>query len=189
MLRLSKSLLLILCLCLTATAQQRVGSLRGQITDELGGLVVGATVTLVAADGSQKTATTNADGVYTINSLAPGAYTLRVAANGFNPYEKTELVITAGPRTTHDVRLTVGIEKQVITVTEEQGLNTDPANNADAVVLKGQELDVLPDDPDALSAAVQAMAGPSAGPTTSALQTSRCRSARSVARTRRKRFK
>ncbi len=56
------------------------------------------------------------------------------------------------------------LEKQVITVTEDQSINTDPANNADAVVLKGQDLDVLPDDPDALSAAVQAMAGPSAGP-------------------------
>ena len=159
-----KSLLLILCLCFTVTAQQRVGSVRGQVTDELGALVVGATVTLVAADGSQKTATTNAEGVYTINSLAPGAYTLRVAASGFSPYEKTELAIAGGPRTTHDVRLVVTLEKQVITVTEEQGINTDPANNADAVVLKGQDLDVLPDDPDALSAAVQAMAGPSAGP-------------------------
>jgi hypothetical protein len=164
MLRLTKSLLCIFCLCLIATAQQRVGSLRGQVTDELGALVVGATVTLVAADGSTKTATTNADGVYTINSLARGAYTLRIAAPGFTAYEKTELAIEAGPRTTHDVRLVVTLEKQVITVTEEQGLNTDPANNADAVVLKGQELDVLPDDPDALASAVQAMAGPSAGP-------------------------
>src|SRR5688572_32025090 len=164
MLRLIKSLFVVFCVCLIAMAQQRVGSLRGQVSDELGALVVGASVTLVAADGSQKTATTNADGVYTINSVAPGPYTLRVSASGFNSYEKTELAIAAGPRTTHDVRLAVGLEKQIITVTEEQGLNTDAANNADAVVLKGQELDVLPDDPDALASAVQAMAGPSAGP-------------------------
>lgn len=164
MLRLTKSFLCILCLCLITTAQQRVGSLRGQVSDELGGLVVGANVTVIAADGLQKTATTNNEGVYTINSLAPGLYTLRVAASGFTTYEKTELTIAAGARKTHDVRLIVGIEKHVITVTEEQGLNTDPANNADAVVLKGQELDVLPDDPEALASAVQAMAGPSAGP-------------------------
>ncbi len=88
------------------------------------------------------------------------AWSLRV----LRPYEKTELTIAAGPRTTHDVRLVVTLEKQVITVTEEQGLNTDPQNNADAVVLKGPDLDVLPDDPDALASAVQAMAGPSAGP-------------------------
>ncbi len=159
-----KSLLCVLLLCISVTAQQRVGSLRGQVTDELGALVVGATVTLVGADGSQKTATTNADGVYTINSLAPGAYTLRIVAPGFTAYEQTEIAIAAGSRTTHDARLVVTLEKQVITVTEERGLDTDPASNADAVVLRGQELDVLPDDPDALASAVQAMAGPSAGP-------------------------
>ena len=151
-------------LCFNVAAQQRTGSLRGQVTDELGALVVGANVTLVAADGTEKTTTTNADGVYTIQSLAAGPYTLRIVASGFSPFEKTELNIAAGPRTTHDVRLLVGIEKQVITVTEEPALNTDPSSNADAVVLKGQELDVLPDDPEALASAVQAMAGPSTGP-------------------------
>ena len=163
-----KTLLVVVCLLavcpLSSIAQQRAGSLRGQVTDELGALVVGATVTLVAADGTQKTATTNNDGVYTFNALAPGAYTLRVASPGFTIYEKADLAVAGGPRTTHDVRLVVTLEKQVITVTEEQALNTDPAGNADAVVLKGQDLDVLPDDPEALSAAVQAMAGPSAGP-------------------------
>ena len=163
-----RTVLVVVCLlsvfASVSFAQQRTGSLRGQVTDELGGLVVGATVTLVAADGSQKNATTNNDGVYTFNGVAPGAYTLRVVSAGFTPYETTELAINAGPRTTHDVRLVVTLEKQVITVTEEQTLNTDPANNADAVVLRGQDLDVLPDDPDALSAAVSAMAGPSAGP-------------------------
>ena len=155
--------LLALCFQLSL-AQQRAGSLRGQVSDELGALVVGATVTVTAADGTQKTAVTNAEGVYNFNSLPPGPYTIRVDSPGFTVYEKTELTIASGSRATHDVRLVVTLEKQVITVTEEQGLNTDPANNADALVLKGQDLDVLPDDPDALASAVQAMAGPSAGP-------------------------
>ncbi|HXQ72911.1 MAG TPA: carboxypeptidase regulatory-like domain-containing protein [Pyrinomonadaceae bacterium] len=164
----SKILLVVVCLLSvfvhTSFAQQHLGSLRGQVSDELGALVVGATVTLVAADGTQKNATTNNDGVYMFSGVAPGAYTLRVVSPGFSPYEKTDLAVASGPRTTHDVRLVVTLEKQVITITEEQALNTDPANNADAVVLRGQDLDVLPDDPDALSAAVQAMAGPSTGP-------------------------
>src|SRR6201988_4545895 len=163
-----KSLFVVVCLLsvcvVVSVAQSRPGSLRGQVTDELGALVVGATVTLVAADGTQTNATTNNEGFYTFNGVAPGAYTLRVVSPGFSPYEKIELTIASGPRTTHDVRLVVTLEKQVITVTEEQALNTDPASNADAVVLRGQDLDVLPDDPDALSAAVSAMAGPSAGP-------------------------
>ena len=159
-----KSLIGVVCLLGVCLAQQRTGSLRGHVTDELGALVVGATVTIIAADGTQKNVVSNNEGTYSFNSLPPGPYTLRVAAPGFSPYEKTELSIAAGPRTTHDVRLVVGLEKQVITVNEDQGLNTDSQNNADAVVLKGQDLDVLPDDPDALATPVTAMAGPAAGP-------------------------
>ena len=58
-----------------ALAQQRAGSLRGVVSDEMSALVVGATVTLIAADGTQKTATTNAEGIYNVSSLLPGPYT------------------------------------------------------------------------------------------------------------------
>ncbi|HEV2834427.1 MAG TPA: TonB-dependent receptor, partial [Pyrinomonadaceae bacterium] len=43
-------------------------------------------------------------------------------------------------------------------------VSTEPENNAGAVVLKGDDIDALPDDPDDLAAALQALAGPSAGP-------------------------
>src|SRR5690349_24248031 len=94
--------LLSLCFHITV-AQQRTGSLRGQVSDGLGALVVGASVTLIAADGTQKTAVTNNEGIYNFNSVPSGPYTLRVVAPGFGLYEKTELTIAAGPRTTHDV--------------------------------------------------------------------------------------
>ena len=150
--------------CYAVLAQQRDGSLRGQVTDELGALVVGATVTVIAADGTQKTAVTNAEGSYTFNSLTPGRYILRVVAPGFSRYEKTEVEVSTRARSTHNVQLVVGLENQEITVTDDRSLNTDPANNADALVLSGQDLDVLPDDPEALASAVQAMAGPTVGP-------------------------
>ena len=65
--------LLFLCAGLTTYAQQQPGSLRGQVKDEFGGLLVGATVTAVDAAGAQKTAQTNDEGVYLINGLAPCA--------------------------------------------------------------------------------------------------------------------
>jgi hypothetical protein len=43
-------------------------------------------------------------------------------------------------------------------------VSTEPENNAGAVVLKGDDIEALPDDPDDLAAALQALAGPSAGP-------------------------
>ena len=43
-------------------------------------------------------------------------------------------------------------------------VNTDSKNNLSATVLKEQDLEALPDDPDELEAGLQALAGASAGP-------------------------
>jgi hypothetical protein len=145
-------------------AQQRAASLSGQVADELGGLVVGATVTLVSSDGTQKTMVTNSEGAYTFSALSPGRYNLKVVSLGFSNYESNEIQIRANVRNTHDVHLVIAIARQMVTVADGRSLNTDSENNADAVVLRGSDLDVLPDDPDALASAAQAMAGPSAGP-------------------------
>src|SRR6476660_3050953 len=101
-----------------SVAQQRNGSIRGQVTDPLGALVVGASVTLTNADGTDKTAATGNDGIYTFTALLPGKYAIKVSAPGFDVYQNGELSVHPGSRTTHDVRLTVTLEKQVITVNE-----------------------------------------------------------------------
>src|SRR5687767_15772000 len=75
------------CAASPAGAQQSQGTLRGRVTDELGGLVVGATVTAADASGVEKTATTDEEGNYAFTALPPGAYTVRVAASGFGLYE------------------------------------------------------------------------------------------------------
>ena len=64
-----------------------------------------------------------------------------------------------------DITLKVAIEEQKVTVAaDNNSVSTEPENNAGAVVLKGADIDALPDDPDDLAAALQALAGPSAGP-------------------------
>ena len=64
-----------------------------------------------------------------------------------------------------NVILKVTIEQQKVTVSADTaGVNTDPENNVGAIVLKGTDLESLPDDPDDLVAALQALAGPAAGP-------------------------
>lgn len=161
---------MVLCLLMFAAAgsalpQERPGSLRGQVLDELGAIIVGATVTAIDARGTEKTVTTNNNGVYTINGLAPGKYTLRVVDAGFAVYENAEVEIASGKVGQLDVTMKVAIEESKVTVAaDNRELSTEPENNAGAVVLKGQDLDALPDDPDDLAAALQALAGPSAGP-------------------------
>src|SRR6266403_2363802 len=161
-----KKVLLVLALCVSsAFAQQRTLSLRGQVFDELGGAIVGATLTVIDAKGVEKSVMTNGSGSYTINGLAPGKYTVRAATAGFGIYENTEVNVVAGQSEPFNITLKVAIEEQKVTVSNDNpSLSTEPENNAGAVVLKGSDIDALPDDPDDLAAALQALAGPSAGP-------------------------
>ncbi len=160
-----KRSLVILLLCATLTFAQRGTSvLKGQVADEFGGVIVGATVTAIDANGATKTATTTGDGAFTFTGLAPGKYTVRVAAPGFATFESTDVVVTARTQPLNVV-MKVTIEQQKVTVSADgTGVNTDPENNVGAIVLKGTDLESLPDDPDDLAAALQALAGPAAGP-------------------------
>ena len=60
-----KRFFLILLLCTaTASAQQNTGGLKGRVSDEFGGVIVGATVTATDANGKTKSATTNGEGTF-----------------------------------------------------------------------------------------------------------------------------
>lgn len=145
-------------------AQQNRATLRGIIKDELGASIVGATVTLIDAGGGQRNATSSGEGAYTFGGLAPGKYVLLVTASGFAPSEETEVELAPGQRQTLDLTLKVTIEEQKVTVAAETPLSTDSTNNANQTLISGKDLDALPDDPDELAAALQALAGPSVGP-------------------------
>jgi hypothetical protein len=155
-----------LALCAVASfAQQTTSTLRGQVTDEFGGAVVGATVTVTNQSGVEKSAVTNDEGIYVVSALVPGAYTVRATASGFAINETQDVQIDAGRREPLNIKLSVTIEEQKVTVsTETRGVSTESESNANAIVLKGKDLDALPDDPDDLAAALSALAGPSVGP-------------------------
>jgi len=145
-------------------AQQSSGNLRGQITDQFGGVIIGANVTITDAAGTTKTATTDNEGNYAISGIAPGKYTVRAASTGFADYQNPNLEIANGRTDPLNIKLGVALEEQQVTVSAEAPVSTAPENNASALVLRGTDLESLPDDPDDLAAALQALAGPSAGP-------------------------
>jgi hypothetical protein len=155
--------LIVLLAWLVVAAQQNRGTLRGAITDELGAVIVGANVVLTDANGIQKKTTTNADGVYTFAGLAPGKYSLTASAPGFTTSEGKEVDVITG-RQSADITLKVTIEETKVTVEQNTPVSTEAANNANQTVISGKDLDALPDDPDELAAALQALAGPSVGP-------------------------
>ena len=160
------SRLLILALLLTlaagVAAQQNSVSIKGTVTDQLGGLVVGASVAAKDNKGNAVTVTTNDDGIYQFHNLLPGRYDLIVTADGFSTLDEKNVELKAGKTLVHDMQLSVGSVEQIVTV-DNKGVSTDSDRNGDAMVLGLKELEALPTDPDALAATLQAMAGPSLG--------------------------
>src|SRR6185503_6341668 len=157
-----KRILVAITICLSTAgvlfAQQRNGSIKGQVLDELGGAIIGVTVTAIDGNRAEKTTTTNDGGSYTINGLAPGRYTVRAHTTGFGIYENAEVDVVAAKSLQLNITLKVAIEEQKVTVDAPSAVSTEPENNAGAVVLKGADIDALPDDPDDLAAALQALA-------------------------------
>jgi len=83
--------------CVTAAAQARA-TLRGSVNDEIGAVIVGATVTLTDSSGSRKIATTGNDGAFSFTGLAPGKYLVHAIAGGFAQSDDDEVDITMVPR-------------------------------------------------------------------------------------------
>jgi hypothetical protein len=132
--------------------------------DERGGLIVGASVTLSSADGAELKATTDDEGAYRFEGLTAGACVVRAAARGFAPFERRGVMVSAGRGGVLDIELSVGLERQEVTVESAQSAGTEAETNASAIVLRGADLDALPDDPEALAAALRTLAGPASGP-------------------------
>ncbi|MEO6654557.1 MAG: carboxypeptidase regulatory-like domain-containing protein, partial [Pyrinomonadaceae bacterium] len=117
-----------------------------------------------AADGTQKQTISNSKGEYAITSLAPGTYTVKAIAPKFALYENADVAVTSGTRNELILVLTVAGVEENVEVSNSTQVSNEPDNNADATVIKGKDLDALPDDPDELAAALQALAGAAAGP-------------------------
>ncbi len=156
-------LLVTLALFISVSAQQ-TGTIRGKVADSVGALIGGATATAVSESGAEKTAQANQEGSFTIGGLAAGKYTLRVSAAGFANYENTEVVIEAGKSVSLDIALDIAAQEINVDVNQNQAVGTDPEASAGAIVLKDKDIEALPDDPEELAAALQALAGPGAGP-------------------------
>ena len=148
----------------SAVAQPGTGTLRGTMTDDSGGVIPAANVTLTGK-GVNRTAQTQVDGSYVFQGLAPGQYNVVVSFPGFAPINKP-VNVAAGGNVVVPIQMVVAASKQEITVADQSttALSVEPDNNATALVLRGEDLAALPDDPDDLSDALQALAGPGAGP-------------------------
>lgn len=158
------TLYLLALLGISGMAFGQTASLRGQVVDETGAVVPKAIVTIAGPSGAVKTATATANGSYSLTGLTPGDYSVRATAPKLDQ-QPVRIRLTTGLQTLR-LELRVAGTVQRMTVQESAGptLSTESSNNASAVVLKGEDLKALADDPEDLMTDLQALAGPSAGP-------------------------
>ncbi len=98
-------------------AQQGRANIGGTVTDSQGAVVSGATVTATeSSTGVSTPTTTNGAGIYQIQQLVPGTYTLKVEKEGFGAQQKEHVVLTAEQNLGADFALQPGKVSEKVTV-------------------------------------------------------------------------
>src|SRR4051794_30553349 len=90
-------------------AQTTAGSIRGVLTDDSGGVIPAATVTLTG-NGVQKSTQSQGDASYAFTGLAPGQYPVRAPVPGFGVFEQQVKLATTTVQVRFKMRVTA--EKQ-----------------------------------------------------------------------------
>jgi len=129
----------------TAAAQVNTATLTGVVTDPQGLTVRGAKVMATSlATGAERTATADDAGRYVIVGLVPGEYKLRVeGGTNFAPYENPSVQVRVGQEAVLNVRLVLGTQTQVVTVSSES-LPIETTRSESAQTIEERQIDNLP---------------------------------------------
>ncbi|PYU19260.1 MAG: hypothetical protein DMG30_24760 [Acidobacteria bacterium] len=109
----------VLLFSLALFSQTNYGRILGIVTDQTGGVISGATVTVIDTQrGVARTLMTDQAGEYNAPTLIPGTYTVRVETNGFKKLERQNVLVEVGKDVRVDVTVQPGEQNQTVTVTE-----------------------------------------------------------------------
>src|SRR5579863_583158 len=134
----------LLFLCLPVHSQGSFGRILGTVTDQSGGVVAGATVTVIdTARGINRTLTTDDAGAYNAPNLIAGNYTVRVEAKGFKRIERQNIGIEVGNEVRVDLTVQPGDQNQTVTVTESVPL-VETTNATQGGTLENADIIDLP---------------------------------------------
>src|SRR5260370_15582425 len=114
-------LALALCFATSGWGQSQItaGTVQGDVVDEKGGSVAGATVEAKnLATNFVQSDTTNTDGHFAFLSLAPGRYTLTISKAGFATVLQQNVNLTVGQAISIPVTMKVSSVAQQIVVTD-----------------------------------------------------------------------
>ncbi len=120
------SLLVAGCLCLAVAASvfgqdvQTKGTIGGTVTDPAGAAVPGAKITVTGGQ-VERTGTTNESGIFRIENLEPGNYTVRVEQAGFKSAVANNVTVNVGRESTLNLKLETGEITATVDVTATVG--------------------------------------------------------------------
>ena len=133
-----------LILCVSAWSQGNLGRISGIVTDQSGGVIVGAKVTVVDVQrGVSRNLVTDNGGQYLATGLIPGQYEVTVEAMGFAKFDRRNIDVAVGGEVGVDVTLSPGSQTQTVTVTEEAPM-ISTTNATLGGVVENRELTELP---------------------------------------------
>src|SRR5690349_12405731 len=93
-------------MCLPAFSQGSAGRILGSVTDQSGGVLAGATVTVLDVQrGIPRALITDQSGEYVAPSLLPGTYTVRAEFKGFKTVERQKIVLEVN----QDIRIDLAL--------------------------------------------------------------------------------
>ena len=114
--------LVLLLGALPALAQNISGRIDGHVTDSSGGVLPGATVTVLnEGTGFTRALVTDETGLFTATNLQVGIYSITAELQGFRRQQKTGVNLTADARITTDFALAVGELTESVEVTAVAG--------------------------------------------------------------------
>jgi len=113
-----------------AFSQTSRGTVSGNVRDQNGAVVAGATVTLISeATGQQRTAETSGEGFYRFDAVDLGNYSVRISGQGFGTMVKSGVVVSANQISSVDAEMSPGTQEVTVDVTADAGaeLQTESA--------------------------------------------------------------
>jgi hypothetical protein len=118
------------------------GDIAGVVTDPTGAVVPDATISLKDVDrGLTQETQTNKDGGYHFYLLAPGSYSITVAAKGFKLTTQS-VSATVGSVTSANFKLELGTATQTVTVTEAAPLLQTESGNVSSTINESQAANI-----------------------------------------------
>jgi hypothetical protein len=127
-----------------ALAQGTTGSITGAVTDATGAIIPGATVTITkTSTNAVHTIQTSDEGTYTVPQLPPGQYSVKVEMTGFKTFEQKSLTLLIDQVVQVDAVLTVGVQGEVIEVTDAPPV-VQTSNSSVGLVVDKQAITNIP---------------------------------------------